>query len=176
MTRKQPKDNGLAGPLDIAARTLTGDLRDQMLELVRDLREPFHAIGERQQKFYAERVEHICEAVVARAVRLIAAHDFPVISATLKEAKIKDGIEAKVGLGRYDDNRHLLFDAQGSKILVVLADPAAFHGARGAAKIDADEPVLPLPDDGDDDGPAIITVDQLPPPQSLLPPPNGEAR
>jgi hypothetical protein len=150
--------NGEAA-LDLAAKTLSGDLRDQLLELVRDLREPFHKIGESQQEKYVARVSFMVDALIERVVALVAAADFPAIPALLKQATLKDAIEAKVELSRYHESRHLLMDAAGSKVLIVLADADQFHGARGPAKIDKDEPELP--------------VEQVPPAQTELVMPDG---
>jgi hypothetical protein len=138
--------NGEAA-LDLAAKTLSGDLRDQLLELVRDLREPFHKIGESQQEKYVARVSFMVGALIERVVALVAAADFPAIPALLKQATLKDAIEAKVELSRYHESRHMLMDAAGSKVLIVLSGrrrsiPRRASG--GPAKIDKDEPELPV--------------------------------
>jgi hypothetical protein len=148
--------------LNLSAMTLMGDMRDFMLELVRDQREPWHKLSESQQSYVAQRIEDRCRETVNTAVTLIAGRDFAAIPATLKECKIKDGIEAKVVLSRYDENRHELLDASGSEILIILADAKAFLGARAPAKIDRqalfDAPPVETEPAGDAAGPLFAAA------------------
>ena len=129
---------------ELAAKTLAGDLRDQMLELVRDLREPWHKAGEKQQRYFAERVSDRCMVLVTKAVGIVAAHDFPALPATIKTSKLNDSIEATLVFSRYDQHRHKLLDATGAEVTLILADARAFLGARAAPAIDKDEPELPI--------------------------------
>jgi hypothetical protein len=135
-----------ADPLSAVAAVLLGDMRDEVLDLVRDLREPWHKLAEKQQAYTAQRVEDRCRAVITRAVNAIAARDFPAIAVILEEAAFKPkGIQLKFQTNAVDrGTRHQIVDAQGKPVLIVIGDPAAFMGARGPAKIDKQAPELPL--------------------------------
>src|SRR5205085_2744267 len=55
------------------------------------------------------------------------------------------GIEAKLGIHASDkDIRHALVDAQNKEILIVVADAAAYLGEQAPARIDQQQPDLPL--------------------------------
>lgn len=127
-----------AEPIALVARTLSGDLRDAMIELMKDQRQAWHKLSERQQEYVAQRVQDRCVELVIDAVNLIAAHGFIAISVTLEQVTFKPkGIEAKLALANISvGTRHALVDAQGSQVMIVVADPKTFLGARGAPKID----------------------------------------
>lgn len=64
----------------------------------------------------------------------------------LEEVDFKPkGIVAKLGLSGADsETKHALVDAQGKEILIVVADAAQYMGQRAAARIDKQQPDLPL--------------------------------
>jgi hypothetical protein len=135
-------------PVLLAAATLAGDMRDGILEMMRDLREPFHKIGEKHQGYFATRAYDLSMTIVGQMVGIIAAHDFPSIAASIKTTKIKDSIEAVLVVSKHDEYRHQLLDMTGAEVTLVLVDSRQFMGARGAPLIDKDEPELPI-DKGD---------------------------
>lgn len=146
----------------LAARTLSGDLRDHFIDVFRGMKNPWYMLSEMEQTRIAEDIGDTCRGLVRRAVEMIAADDFPTITATLSDVKIKkDGIEGKIGLGRFDPERHVLFDAAGKEVMVILTDSARYIGARGLAKVDRqalfDAPPKPVAD-ADEAGEAIGTL------------------
>lgn len=138
--------SGTAAAADLAARTLTGDLRDWLLRFVRDQRAPWHLLGEEQQTKLAARIEGECEDLVRRTVEIVGARNFRSIGVALDQVAFKPrGIEAKMTFGAMDAaTRHALVDAQGGRVVIVVVDPDLFRGARGLAAIERDEPELPL--------------------------------
>lgn len=145
----------------VAAKTLVGDMRDHVLDLVRELRDPWHKLSEKQQAHFALMTGDFARVLIERTVQLISAHDFPAIAVTLEQLAFKPkGIEAKLAMNAIDRaTRHQLVDAQGKPVLIVIADPAAFMGARGPAKIDKQAPELPL--DGEPNGEAVGPLPDL---------------
>lgn len=138
--------------IDLAARTLSGDLRDHFIDLFRGMKNPWYLLNEIEQTRVAEDIGDACREAIRKAVVMIAADDFPTITATLSDVKIKkDGIEGKLGLGRYDPERHLLFDAAGGEVLMILADARRYIAARGLARVDKQQPDLPLDGEATDD-------------------------
>jgi hypothetical protein len=144
-------------PIEIAAKTLTGDLRDLVLSIQRESIEPWHRRSETQQRYFVGYAEAAIEVAVGRAVQIIAAGGFPAIAVTLEQLAFKPkGIEAKLAMNVIDRaTRHQLVDAQGKPVLIVIADPAAFIGARGPARIDKQAPELPLDEAQQPNGEAI---------------------
>ena len=142
--------------IDIALKTMLGDGRDAMIDGWREMREPWHKLSEKQQTYYARLAEDLMRSTIHQIVALVAANDFPTIAVTLEQIAFKPkGIEAKLALNAIDRvTRHQLVDAQGKPVLIVIADPAAFMGARGPAKIDKQAPELPL-DEAEPNGEAV---------------------
>jgi len=126
--------------IEMAAKTMTGDLREAVLELFKHRQKSWQEMSEADQRAAVATVESFCHRAVTMAVGIIAADGRKAISATLKKAVVKDGaIEGTVVLGRYDDQRHALFDAQGSSIIITIADPQAYDGQRAEAVVDPDQ-------------------------------------
>ncbi len=137
---------GTQSAAPLAVRTLSGDLGDAVLDILREIRDPWHKLTESRQTFIAGQIRQTTGLLVERAVNLLAAQEFPAIAVILEQLAFKPkGIEAKLAMSAIDRaTRHQLVDAQGKPVLIVIADPAAFMGARGPAKIDKQAPELPL--------------------------------
>ena len=131
---------------DFAVETLTGDTRDFILDRLRheQSKAPWHQRSEADQRDTVHQVEAHVQAMVKRAVELIAAQGRRSIRATLEQVTIKDGIKATVSLSKFDEQRHSLVDAQGASILIVVADPEEFQGERAPAEITPDQGKLPV--------------------------------
>lgn len=186
--REQPgaEDPGArSAATEIAARTAAGDLRDFVLEEIRQLGSPWRKLSESHQGYIAQRVQDRCQQIVTEAVNLIAARDFTAIAVSLEQVALKPkGIEAKLALAAVTHEiRHALVDAQGHTVMIVVADPKQFLGARGPAKIDR-QALFDAPPVGEDapgegvgplfvqavgdeaaelseDAPPVITIEQM---------------
>lgn len=130
--------------LDLAAETLTGDLRDFILDRLRheQSKRPWHERSEADQRDTVHQVETAVRRAVTAAVEIIAAGGKRTIKATLESVTIKDGIKATLTMSKHDENRHNLADAQGSAVLIVVADPEDFTGERAEVEIRPDQSEL----------------------------------
>jgi hypothetical protein len=129
----------------LGVRTLRGDLRDLLLDQIRNMPKPWHLMSEEEQRRRAVHVDEQSTAIINALVDLIAADGRPVINARVEVVNIKTkAIEAKLVLSRSDEQRLALIDAQGDNVMVVLSDPSRFSGERAPAKIDPDQPGLPI--------------------------------
>jgi hypothetical protein len=124
--------------------TLFGDLRDAILMRLKAMPKPWTVMSETEQYNMIAGVERATEHLISAAVHLIAANGHPVIRAKLDSLSCKDGIKAAVALSRHDAQRHQLMDAVGKPVLLVVADPDAFMGAKAEAKPDPQQPPLPM--------------------------------
>lgn len=115
----------MAAAAALAERTLTGDLRDFILTLFRDERNPWHMMSEERQTWLAQHVEDECETLVERAVGIIAGRDLPSIAVGLEQIAFKPkGVEAKLTFAAMDaSTRHQLVDSQGGRVVIVVCDP-----------------------------------------------------
>ena len=132
---------------DIARETMTGDLRDCMLDFLKHEKNPlpWNMQTEEQQRNAIEKVTAAVKHSVEKAVAIIAADGRAVIQATVDQVTVKEGIKAVLSLGKTDPLRHDLVDAQGDVVLVVVANKDAYEGERKAALPDPDQ--RPLLDD-----------------------------
>jgi hypothetical protein len=116
-----------------------------------------------EQRRVADAIAVETGKLVSEAVSLIAGRDFPTIPVGLEQITFKPkGVETKMVMSALDrQRRHELVDSQGKIVLLVVADPSAFMGSRGAAKIEAlaaedeepaAEPELPLAADAGEGG------------------------
>ena len=144
--------------LDLAADTLSGDLRDYFLEMLRHEKSgaPWNTRPEREQREVVDRVTSKVESIIRRAVELIAADGRKTIKAHVESVTVKEAIKATLLLPRSDEQRHELFDATGSDVLITVSDASAYIGERAPAPIVPDQadafdmPMLPPPQNGQD--------------------------
>lgn len=129
--------------VEIAADTLTGDVRDFILDRLKheQNKRPWHERSEAEQRETVHAVEAAVQRVVRQAIELLASNGRPTIKATVEQVVIKEGIKAVLTLPRSSEQRHALADATGFTVLLVVADPANFTGER--------EPVAITPDQAD---------------------------
>lgn len=129
--------------VEIAAKTLTGDLRDIVLELLRheQNKRPWFERSESEQRDTVQRVTERVHAAVAKAVELMATGGRKVIPGRLENIKVSDKIVAQIVVMRNVAERHLLTDAVGSMVLLSVVDVHEFTGERA--------PVAIKPDQGD---------------------------
>lgn len=132
---------------EMAVGTLKGDIRDWLLDRLKQQQKPWEQMSEAEQADLIAQAEMAAGDMVRRAVRMIAAEGRKVIVAQLEQVTVKDGIKAVVTLSKHDACRHDLVDAQGKDVLIVVADAGDYMGAKGEAVPDADSPGLPLEDD-----------------------------
>lgn len=131
--------------LRIAKVTMTGDLRDCILDFMKHNKNPlpWNLQVEEEQANTIEKVESAVTYAVERAVQLIAAENRAVIPAKLDKMVIKDGIQATVIMSKMAPERHQLCDCQGANILILMSDAAPFTGEKAAAEITPLQSVLP---------------------------------
>ena len=134
--------------VEMQAETLSGDIRDQFLDVLRGLDEPWIKLSEHQQKRAISNIEKLSRDVVRGSVDIVAQTGFVHMLVTTGEWTVKDGIKLKVNAsGSVEDITKLAAHGGGSAILV-FADAAAYFGARAEAKADKDQPDLPIDEDG----------------------------
>ncbi len=127
--------------LHLAVETLTGDIRDFMLDRLKheQNKRPWHERSEADQRDTVHMVEVAVRDVVTKAVEIIAASGRRTIKAKLAQVVVKDGMKAQLELSRFDELRHALSDSVGKQVLIVVADPDDFTGERAPVEIKADQ-------------------------------------
>lgn len=135
---------------DIARETLTGDLRDIIIDIVKTTKnlKPWKDMKESEQKELVAKIENRTEHAIKKAVRHIAADGRKTVSGTLEQITVKDGLKCVITLPKHSDMRHSVIDAQGATVLMVVVDDSRFKGEKGPVKTDKDQPDLPVADKG----------------------------
>lgn len=129
---------------DMAAETLTGDMRDFILDRLKheQSKRPWHERSEADQRATVQDVEIAVRASVTRAIEIIAGEGKKSIKATLDSVTVKDGIKASLSLSKFDPHRFGLIDATGHAVLIIVADPDEFTGERAPAEISPDQATM----------------------------------
>lgn len=125
---------------EFAAATLTGDIRDAILDWRKAMGKPWAACNEDEQSDEIHRARDIAEQMVQKACTIIASQGKKAMQGTLESVSVKDGIKAVIKLSKTDEQRHNLIDSQGHLISMVFADSEPFKGERAPAE--------PTPDQG----------------------------
>lgn len=131
-------------PHALAAKTLTGDLRDFILDRLRHEQDkrPWNQRSEFEQRETVRAVEEAVRAAVTLAIELMAANGQAAIKAHIDSVQIKDVVKAVLVVQRNDPNWHALADAQGSNVLVIVADADLFTGERAPPAVLPDQAVM----------------------------------
>lgn len=126
-------DTATAEPRDAAkdviamtAATLAADLVAAMLAELRSIPDHWSRLAAERQQQSIENLKERARAIVAKGIALIAGGNFPAVPATLDFVSSRKGISAGLTIDKGALARHALFDAQGQRVLVVIADAAAW--------------------------------------------------
>lgn len=130
----------------LVAETLSGDVRDFLVDRIRQLPKVWGEMTQEEQTEIINAAITAGNATVRNAVSLIAKDGRPTITALCESVTVKDGIKAVLSLSKSDELRHALVDSQGQTVLIVVVDAENYIGSRGDLKPDAPptEPGLPL--------------------------------
>jgi hypothetical protein len=140
---QEQREAQLSATKDVAVKTMTGDLRDRFLAMLKyeQDKRPWSERSEEDQRGTIHAVESAIQDYVRSAVELIAAGGLPTIKATLDQVVVKDGMKLILLMDKTHEQRLQIMDAVGGTVLLVVADASAFMGER--------EPVPIKPDQGD---------------------------
>jgi hypothetical protein len=149
--------------LDLAAETLSGDIRDALLTHVRSMETPWSKLSEKAQadKIYA--MSSAAENLVRRAVAIAAAGGHEPMFGRIAKFTVKDEIKAELVASSSVLNIEKIAENIGQPAIIIFASPEVFMGERAAATADKDQPALPgtdadpeLPDADPSDAPSKV--------------------
>lgn len=126
--------------IELAADTLSGDLRDAILQMFKDRQKPWEKMDEFERHCAVFAIEAMAMDVVGRACLMLAAGGRLTATATL-ETYQQTGREvvAKLELAAVPEAVLALNKACGSSVQIVFVDAAPFKGARAPVKIEPDQ-------------------------------------
>lgn len=147
--------------LDVAAATMTGDLRDAALMWIRQLQKPWAAMSEENQQDVIESIEKQAIMMTRKAVELIAAQAQESVVVVLQEFKVK-GSKLELKLSTYCSEEYVgtLLKMKNVNSVLRLADVEPMHGEREKAKPDPQQ--LSIPGTDGEAPPASEEGEQVP--------------
>ncbi|MBW8447895.1 MAG: hypothetical protein K0M49_19905 [Arenimonas sp.] len=136
---------------ELAADTLSGDLRDVMLTHIRSMETPWSKMSETAQtdKIYA--ITNACETIVRRAVAIVAAHGSEAVFGRVTKFTVKDEIKAELVCASSVGNIEKVAENISQPAIIIFANPDVFMGEKAPATAEPDEPKLPIEDSDDDE-------------------------
>lgn len=129
-------------PAMIAAESMLGDLMACLIDEFKSAPDIWQKMPEHQQQDVIYRVQQRVQTNIKAAVEIIASANRPTIVATVESVTVKDGIKAVVTLPKSDAQRHELFDAAGSVVLLIVAGASEFYGGADQVQADPDQGAL----------------------------------
>lgn len=136
--------------VDLAAETLSGDLRDVMLTHIRSMETPWSKMSERQQQDKIYAISNAASDVVRRAVRMIAADQHDVLEVNVAKFTVADKIKMDVVGNVTTPNIETLADNRGRAALLIFMSISDYMGERDEARAEPDQPDIPFDDEDDD--------------------------
>lgn len=138
MTEKTQKDETTSAA-DLAASTLTGDIRDFLLDRVKRLGKPWVAMSEDEQADQIHAAKEAAEHLVKQVCHIIASDGRKAVVGELRKVTQDTCIKVVIEFSKQDEQRHAIWDAQGQTVLLVVAGADTFTGERGPAEPDPDQ-------------------------------------
>lgn len=135
----------------MAADTLTGDVRDVLLQFIKweTAAKPWAQRSEDEQRKTLNRVSAVAGDVVRQVVKLVATHGMKAVPGALESVTVKDGVKASLLLAKDGDAWVHAAKHQGNAITLILADFQQFDGQREAIEIYVEDNQMALPLGGD---------------------------
>lgn len=148
-------DRPEATSVELAAETLSGDVRDALLTKIRTLQKPWQQMSEREQRDLNWFIEETAKDLVRRVVNVVTSSEFPSVHVEVGAFKIDKGVEIKLTASGTVGNITALAEHGKRAAVLALVAPSDFIGERGPAAVEKDQRELAVDDDGDfEDGEA----------------------
>lgn len=136
---------------ELAADTLSGDLRDVMLTHIRSMETPWSKMSETAQTDKIFAITNACETIVRRAVAIVAAHGSEPVFGRVTKFTVKDEIKAELVCASSVGNIEKVAENISQPAIIIFANPDVFMGEKAPATAEPDEPKLPIEDSDDDE-------------------------
>lgn len=128
--------------LQMNAATLTGDVRDLLLQRAKFDKNPlpWDARPEAEQIRIVTEITDFATHLVEQVVATVAAEGQKTIGLAIDKVNFEaKAIKVVASADKREPNRHALADAQGQKLFMVIGDADAFKGHRKPVKIAKDQ-------------------------------------
>lgn len=106
----------------IASETLGRDLLKGLLDEVRTLPDAWAKLNEVQQTQCIDRLKNVIRDSTGEVIRILLRGDTAAVVADLNKIVIANGIQAIMTIDKSSSQRHMLMDAVGRRLVVVIDD------------------------------------------------------
>jgi len=121
MTETAPRDVA-QDAYAISTETMGHDILAALLIELRQMPDNWARLSEDMQQKAIERIKDKVRATVEKCIAILMRGEFAAVPADLEFVNCKNGISAGLKIQKDALYRHQLFDAQGQKVLIVLAN------------------------------------------------------
>ena len=151
--------------INVAKETLTGDLRDFIIDRERHFSKTWQQMTEDEQQQEIDCATTFSKNIIEKAVHIIASEGREVVEAEIGKIVVDKGIKAEIRVSAaYADT---LISAQGLPVLIVTNGSSEFTGERGKCEPDPQEPEFFNAEYKEDDGAVIPEPLSFPSPEPL---------
>lgn len=119
-------DAGGESPLaliELTADNLGRDLLSTVIDELQKARYSWSELSEIQQNASIERLRQQCRHIITEGLNVLFRGAFPACEATLDSITVKRGLQVKLSIAKGARNWHEVIEAEGLKVLLVIADP-----------------------------------------------------
>ncbi len=152
--------------LNFARETLTGDIRDFLVDRLRNFPKVWANMTEAEQEAEIESATYAAENLVNNAIKLIATDGRQTVDARLEKITISKSCELKITTNIC--NIESLTPCLNNAILLVTGGVDEFRGERAPCKADPDEPELFNQEYREADGEGMPETMALPAPENVV--------
>lgn len=121
MTEATTPREAAADTLAISADTMAHDFVAALLQELRSMPDHWARLNAERQQAIIERLKEKVRASTEKAINIIIRNEFPAVQADLEQVSWKGGLQISAKVARDAIFRHQLSDAQGQKVLIVIA-------------------------------------------------------
>lgn len=166
---KSPEDiDEILAPVDMSDMkldTLSGDVRDVMLQNIQQMKRPWSMLTEEEQYDVANSLELAAKDLVRNAVRMLTEFKYPRAVVTLSKINIIGGdnsrIDGTITAANLQLNRDVLGEHVGQHVALLAIDSTQFMDERAPVQIDKDQTEMDVdPDAAEPDEDAENADDQ----------------
>ena len=125
--------------MTLARQTLTGDLRDAMLDALRNIPKSWKRMTQDEQREWIDIITRRDDALTANAVNIIAADGREVVTVELEKVERRDTIRGTFSCHWRPETWIALGAAQGGTIQIIPASVDPYSGEQSPANPDPDQ-------------------------------------
>lgn len=125
--------------LAITADTMGHDFLAALLVELRSMPGHWATLNAEKQQEIIDKLKEKIRTGIEKAVRIMLTSEFPAVQADVDAVSFKGGIIAGLKIAKDAPYRHQLADAQGTRVLVVISDPARWMNRMDEIKARGDQ-------------------------------------